>query len=58
MLLIVAYSCFSSAYFTAFDFPEDNEIIFWLENIVFGSFFLDILFTFIKIPENEGEGDK
>lgn len=30
MLLIVAYSCFSSAYFTAFDFPprEENELVF------------------------------
>ena len=24
MLLIVAYSCFSSAYFTAFDFPTED----------------------------------
>ena len=24
MLIIVAYSCFASAYFTAFDFPKDS----------------------------------
>lgn len=54
MLMVVAYSCFSSAYFTAFDFPsrDDNKTAFWLENLVFGSFALDMFFTFFKIPEN------
>jgi len=55
MLLIVAYSCFSAAYFTAFDFPtERDSVAMLLEHIVLGSFFLDIAFNFIRIPENDG----
>ena len=58
MLLVVAYSCFSAAYFTAFEMPppSENMLVFWLENLVFASFLLDIFFNFMRIPENEDEG--
>ena len=55
MLLIVAYSCFSSAYFTAFDFPANNELVYQLENVVFSFFLLDIIFNFMRVPDNDGD---
>ena len=55
MLIIVAYSCFAAAYFTAFDFPKDSPLLLNLEHIVFVSFTLDIIFTFIRIPESDGD---
>jgi len=55
MLIIVAYSCFASAYFTAFDFPKDSPLLWNLEHVVFVSFTLDIIFTFIRIPDSDGD---
>jgi hypothetical protein len=55
MLIIVAYSCFASAYFTAFDFPKGDLLLWNLEHIVFVSFTFDIIFTFVRIPDNGGD---
>jgi hypothetical protein len=57
MLFIVAYSCFSAAYFTAFGFPKTrgSSLAYFLEDVVFVSFGLDIIFNFFRVPENYGE---
>ena len=49
MLAVIVYSCFTSAYFTAFDFPTDNYTLFTVEHFVFASFTLDILLNFVRI---------
>jgi hypothetical protein len=55
MLLIVAYSCFASAYFTAFDFPKGSALLWNLEHLVFVSFSFDITFTFMRVPDSDGD---
>lgn len=52
MLLVIAYSCFTSAYYVAFSFPETQQLLI-LEHIVFGSYTLDILFNFMRLPTSE-----
>ena len=52
MLLVIAYSCFTSAYYVAFSFPETDQLLI-LEHIVFGSYTLDILFNFLRLPTQE-----
>ena len=43
MLIVIAYSCFMSMYFAAFEFPIENDTIFWLENICTIFFVLEII---------------
>lgn len=52
MLLIIAYACFSSAYFVAFDFPAGNMLLLGLEHAVFAAFTLDIIFNLMRVPES------
>jgi hypothetical protein len=54
MLAIIAYSCFLSAFYTAFDYKfEENMALFVLEYIVFVSFTFDIIFHFMRPLKNE-----
>ena len=53
MLIIIAYSCFTSAYYVAFSFPKTATLMI-LEHIVFGSYSLDIIINFMRLPQ-EGE---
>ena len=52
MLIVIAYSCFMSMYFAAFEFPIENDTIFLLENICTIFFVLEIITQFMRIPEN------
>ena len=47
MNVIIAYACFSSAYYCAFDFPRDNKIMFSLEHVVF--------ITFMRLQEETAD---
>mmetsp|Transcript_15224 Transcript_15224/g.20611 ORF Transcript_15224/g.20611 Transcript_15224/m.20611 type:complete len:144 (+) Transcript_15224:554-985(+) len=47
MLLVILYSCITSAFFTAFDFPSEG-FIYNMEHFVFGCFTLDIIFNFMR----------
>ena len=49
MLLVIGYSCFTSAYYVAFSFPN-TELLLNLEHIVFGSYTLDIILNFMRLP--------
>jgi hypothetical protein len=54
MLAIIAYSCFFSAFYTAFDYKfEENMALFVLEYVVFVSFTFDIIFHFMRPFKNE-----
>lgn len=53
MLAVIAYSCFTSAYFVAFSFNKDQPIIYNLEHLVFASYTVDIIINFIRVPSNE-----
>jgi hypothetical protein len=52
MLLIIAYACFSSAYYCAFDFPKGNQILVTFEHAVFSAFTLDIIFNLVRVPDS------
>lgn len=51
MLLVIAFSCFSSAYYCAFDFPTAQGLLI-LEHFVFASFTLEIIFKCMRLPLN------
>lgn len=51
MLLVIAYSCFTSSYYVAFDFPTELSLII-LEHFVFASFTFEIIFKFMVMPPN------
>ena len=53
MLLVIAYSCFTSAYYVAFDAPKDGSVLWWLENLVFASYSIDIIINFMRVPMPE-----
>ncbi len=58
MLLVIAYSCFTSAYYIAFSFPDGVPAFLELEHVVFGSYTLDIVFNFLRIPTTEVNSQK
>lgn len=51
MLLVIAFSCFSSAYYCAFDFPTEQGLLI-LEHFVFASFTFEIIFKCMRLPHN------
>jgi hypothetical protein len=53
MLVIIAYSCFSSAYYAAIEFKFCKEFVFWTENVCTMFFITDILFNFVRVPEEK-----
>jgi hypothetical protein len=57
MLLVIAYSCFTSAFFAAFDYPDPIEYpgVRILEDAVFASFFLEIILKFMLVPDNSSD---
>jgi len=55
MLLVIGYSCFTSAYYVAFSSPTDGILI-TLEHIVFVSYTIDIIFNFMRLPTAEEIG--
>jgi hypothetical protein len=57
MLLVIGFSCFSSAYYCAFEFPTEKTLI-NLEHCVFASFTLEIIFMCMKLPPNADESDR
>ena len=52
MMIIIAYSCFLSAYYAAFDFPLQNPLCYWMENLCTLFFTLDIVFNFMRVPDD------
>lgn len=52
MLFVIAYSCFTSAYYISFEFP-DNDVLMIFEHVVFASYSIDILFNFMRLPPNQ-----
>ena len=50
MLFVIAYSCFTSAYFVAFSFPKDLYFFEIMEHTVFISYAFDIVINFMKLP--------
>jgi hypothetical protein len=54
LILVIAYSCFMSMYFTAFDYVFPDYSVFWvLEVIVFLFFTVDIICSFLRRPIND-----
>ena len=53
MLIVITYSCFSSAYFAAIEFDICDPMIYWTENIWTTFFIFDIVFNFVRIPEDK-----
>ena len=53
MLIVITWSCFSSAYFAAIEFDICDEWVFWSENLWTLLFIIDILFNFVRIPEDK-----
>lgn len=47
MMIIILYSCTTSAYFTSFDQPDSGPIV-WIDYLVTASFALDIIFSMCK----------
>jgi hypothetical protein len=56
MLIVIAYSCFTSAYFISFSFADGPELNL-LEHVVFVSYTLDIMFNFMRLPVCEGDSN-
>ena len=52
MLIVIAYSCFMSMYFAAFEFPIQNNAIFVLENICTVFFVVEIMTQFMRVEKN------
>ena len=50
MLFVIAYSCFTSAYYVAFSFPKDVLFFEIMEHLVFASYASDIIINFMKLP--------
>jgi hypothetical protein len=50
MLFVIAYSCFTSAYYVAFSFPKDVVFFELMEHLVFASYASDIIINFMKLP--------
>lgn len=57
MLLIITYSCFSSAYYCAFDFPNSSGFLI-LEHIIFASFTFEMVFKCMRLPHNAEATEK
>lgn len=53
MLIVIAYSCFSSAYFTAFEMDSCDMVIISIEHVVFICFTLEIIFKFMRLSDDE-----
>ena len=53
MLVVIVYSCFTSMYFAAIEFDICNDWIFWIENVCTAFFTFDIIFRFLRLPENK-----
>jgi len=54
MLLVIAYSCTTSAFFTAFEQPC-LEVFTIIEHIVLAAFSLEIVLKFMIMPDNSSE---
>ena len=57
MLIVIAYSCFTSAYYVAFEFPTD-PILLGLEHCVFVFFTLEIIFKCVSVSPNADESER
>ena len=57
MLIVIAYSCFMSMYFAAFEFPIENNTIFALENICTFFFVVEIITQFMRVEEKNNSLD-
>jgi len=54
LIMVIAYSCFMSMFFTAFDYKVPEYSYFWiLEVIVFCFFTIDIICSFMRLPLND-----
>ena len=56
MNIIIAFACFSSAYYCAFDFQRENLFMFSCEHVVFATFSLDVVFNLMRVPESSIDG--
>ncbi len=48
MLVIISYSCITTAYFTVFSLPYDALFFYYMEHIGFASFTLDFVFNLMR----------
>jgi hypothetical protein len=48
MLMIIIYSCITTAYFTIFSLPADSTFFYNMEHIGFTSFTLDFIFNLMR----------
>lgn len=48
ILIVIAYSCFTTFYYAAFNFPSDNKTALYLEHTVLVFFTLDIILNFMR----------
>lgn len=55
MNVIIAFACFSSAYYCAFDFPRDNRFLFGCEHVVFTTFTIDVILNFMRVHDSVGQ---
>jgi hypothetical protein len=52
MNFIIAFACFSSAYYCAFDFPRGNRFLFGCEHVVFATFTIDVILNFMRVHDS------
>ena len=55
MMVIIIYSCFTSAIFAGIEFPICNDFIIWAEDVCTVFFILDIILNFMRMPEQSKE---
>jgi Ion transport protein len=56
MNVAIAYACFSSAYYCAFDFSRKNQVLYSLEHVIFVTFLLDIILNLMRVQDSMIEG--
>ena len=57
MLAVIAYSCFTAAYYTAFDFDSSDVLspLVVVEHVVHLAFWTDIILNFLRmVPAQDG----
>lgn len=57
MLAIIAYSCFTSAFFLAFDFPSNPTLII-LEHVVLALYSTEIILKLMRLPIDAKQEDR
>jgi len=57
MLVIIGYSCFTSAFFLAFDFPTNSTLII-IEHVVLALYSIEIILKCMRLPIDAKQEDR